>query len=270
MSPGDGVTAGSSYPIVMLWAVPRSVSTAFEKMMRTRGDHECFHEPFGEPWYAGPEAMAPLRRRSAVPGESTFVEVLRTLRTAAERGPVFSKDFPHYLLGRWDTEVDGRPWLDGMVHSFLIRDPRQQLASLRHRWADLEEGEAGHEGQRRLFDELTAATGTPPPVIDADDLLDDPAAIVDAWCAAVGIPPDPSALSWEASSTTSEFSFYDGGSWHENLASSTGLRRQRQEYSVDHTHPDIADMVTRALEHYEHLRAHRLRPVDGAAHAAAG
>ena len=250
---------GERHPILVLWAVPRSRSTAFEKMMRTRGDHECFHEPFGEPWYSGPEARAPEQRRAAVPSNHTFDGVLRALRTAAEQGPVFSKDFPHYILDRCDRVVDGAGYLDGMVHSFLIRDPREQIVSMRHKWPDLAELETGVAEQRALFDRLTAEFGTPPPVIDADELVDDTESVVAAWCEAVGIEHDPASLRWEASETTTEFSFYDGGSWHENLARSTGLTRQRQEYSIDADHPDIADMVTRAIPHYEHLHRHRLR-----------
>ena len=39
-------------PVLVLWAVPRSTSTAFERMMSQRGDHTCVHEPFGEVWYS--------------------------------------------------------------------------------------------------------------------------------------------------------------------------------------------------------------------------
>ena len=46
-------------PILALWAVPRSTSTAFEWMMRQRGDFECFHEPFGEVWYQGESPLWP-------------------------------------------------------------------------------------------------------------------------------------------------------------------------------------------------------------------
>ena len=45
------------HKIVALWAIPRSTSTAFEWMMRMRGDMECFHEPFGEAWYQGEEPL---------------------------------------------------------------------------------------------------------------------------------------------------------------------------------------------------------------------
>ena len=36
-----------------LWATPRSTSTAFEWMMRQRGDFTCVHEPWNELYYYG-------------------------------------------------------------------------------------------------------------------------------------------------------------------------------------------------------------------------
>ena len=47
------------HKILVLWATPRSTSTAFEWMMRQRGDMQCFHEPFGEWWYEGDGALWP-------------------------------------------------------------------------------------------------------------------------------------------------------------------------------------------------------------------
>lgn len=251
-----------AFEILVLWAVPRSRSTAFEKMMRTRSDHECFHEPFGEPWYSGPEALAPEQRRNAVPSTYTYAEVTRRLRIAATKGPVFSKDFPHHVLHRWDSIIDGAPLASCMRHSFLIRDPRRQIASLYSKWPDLEERETGHEEQRELFDRLADEAGHPPPVVDADDLVADPERIITAWCNAVGITPDPNALRWEATGDPTNYSFYDDGSWHTKLADSTGIGQQVEDYPVDHTHPDIAAMVERAMVHYEHLHAHRLQGED--------
>lgn len=46
-----------SQQITLLWAMPRSTSAALEWMMRMRGDHACFHEPFGEAWYHGEDAF---------------------------------------------------------------------------------------------------------------------------------------------------------------------------------------------------------------------
>lgn len=38
-------------PIIFLWAHPRSMSTAIERIMRERGDFDCLHEPFLHYYY---------------------------------------------------------------------------------------------------------------------------------------------------------------------------------------------------------------------------
>ena len=38
-------------PIIFLWAHPRSMSTAVERIMRERGDLDCLHEPFLHYYY---------------------------------------------------------------------------------------------------------------------------------------------------------------------------------------------------------------------------
>ena len=40
-----------SHPIIALWSHPRSMSTAFERIMRARGDLDCLHEPFMYDYY---------------------------------------------------------------------------------------------------------------------------------------------------------------------------------------------------------------------------
>ena len=91
------------HPIHVLWATPRSTSTAFEWMMRQRGDLSCFHEPFGMAWYQGPEARAP---RPPPPDryrpEATFARIWQDILKAAETRPVFIKDMPHHTDHLWD------------------------------------------------------------------------------------------------------------------------------------------------------------------------
>ena len=138
------------HKIVALWAVPRSTSTAFEWMMRQRGDMECFHEPFGEAWYQGEEPLWPRLNADSVrtPG-LTLASVLATLKQAAARGPVFSKDFPHYVEHMWTGEL-----YDLFNHSFLIRDPAKTITSMYDKWPDFHEAEVGFAEQRALFDRL--------------------------------------------------------------------------------------------------------------------
>lgn len=242
------------HKILALWAVPRSTSTAFEWMMRQRGDMQCFHEPFGEAWYQGEAPLWPRYKPGDVTTAGLTLEsVFETLKAAAEAGPVFSKDFPHYIDHMWTDEL-----LAHFNHSFLIRDPAKTITSMYDKWPDFHEKEVGFAEQRELFDRLCDKTGVAPPVLDSDDLLEDPHGMVEAWCGAVGIPFLPDALSWEPGARD-EVSWWDGGSFHANLRNSDGLKPQQRKYIDISQAPDrVKEIHERVLPHYEHLYSHRL------------
>lgn len=245
------------HKIVALWAVPRSTSTAFEWMMRQRGDMDCLHEPFGEAWYQGED---PLWQRFC-PGDKTtpgltLSSVWEDIQRRAAAGPVFLKDFPHYINHMWTPE-----FLSHFTHAFLIRDPAKTISSMYDKWPDFHEGEVGFPEQRALFDLLTAlSNGTPPPVIDSDDLLEDPEQMTRKFCDSVGIPFIQDALSWEPGGDPSAHSWWDGGSFHANLAKSTGLKPQARKYVEISDAPARVQQVHRRMKpHYDHLYQHRIR-----------
>ncbi|MEM7293004.1 MAG: sulfotransferase family protein [Pseudomonadota bacterium] len=242
------------HKILTLWATPRSTSTAFEWMMRMRGDMTCFHEPFGEWWYKGDGAAWPRIKPDSprIPG-LTFDTVWAELYEAASKGPVFSKDFPHYIEHHW-TDA----FLDHFKHSFLIRDPAKVCTSMHKHWPDFLLKEIAVLEQRELFDRIADQLGAAPPLIDSDDLLENPHGIVEAWCNAVDIPFLPKALSWEPGDRE-EVSWYDGGSWHANLRGSDGLKPQPRKYIDISDAPErVKELYAAALPHYEHMHAHRL------------
>ena len=224
--------------------------------MRQRGDLICLHEPFGEAWYQGEEPLWPKVTEDSVrtPG-LTLESVWQSIQQTAEQGPVFSKDFPHYI-----TSISTPELLSRFNHSFLIRDPAKTVSSMYKHWPDFHPDEVGFREQRALFDQLTEINGSPPPVIDSDDLLEDPHTMVKRWCEAIGIPFVEAALTWEPGARD-EVSWWDGGSFHENLRNSDGLKPQPRR------HADISQVSERAqaiyqdvLPDYQHLYQHRIRP----------
>ncbi len=250
------------HPIYFLWATPRSTSTAFEWMMRQRGDLACFHEPFGMAWYQGPEARAP---RHAPPEkrrpEASFAHIWDQIQRAAETRPVFVKDMPHHTDHLWDDAFLGR-----IRHSFLIRDPAKVLASLHRAYqkAGWEGGFEAHEisfgPQRRLFDLLLARDGTASPLIDSDDLLEDPETVVKAYCQAIGIPFIREALSWSPGARD-EVLWYDGNDniWHASLRDSDGLKPVPRTRVDPTSLPDHLSTYFPAFKgHYDRLHKHRL------------
>ena len=242
--------------ILALWAVPRSTSTAFEWMMRVRGDRVCFHEPFGEAWYQGETPLWPRVQADSVrtPG-LTLESVWQKLQAIAKTQPVFIKDFPLYIDHFWTEE-----FLAGFRHSFIIRDPAKTLPSLHKHWPDFHLKEVGFQEQRALFDKLCDRLGAPPPVIDSDDLLENPAQIVELYCEAVGIPFLPEALHWEPGARD-EVSWWDGGSFHANLRNSDGLKPQkRSNIDLSEAPERVQEVYKICLPHYQHLSQYRLTP----------
>jgi len=98
----------TGYPIYFLWATPRSTSTAFEWMMRQRGDLSCFHEPFGMAWYQGPDARAPRPApKDRLRPNATFENIWQDIQQAAEHKPVFVKDMHYHTDHLWtDSFLD--------------------------------------------------------------------------------------------------------------------------------------------------------------------
>ena len=242
------------HKILALWAVPRSTSTAFEWMMAERGDMTCLHEPFGEAWYQGENPKWPRVTEDSLrtPG-LTLDSVWQDMKEIASRGPVFSKDFPHYIIDRCDDE-----FLDHFNHSFLIRDPAKTITSMYKQWPDFHPDEMGFKEQRQLFDRLCDKLGEAPPVVDSDDLLDNPMVGVEAYCKAVGIPFIAEALTWERNDR--QASWWDGGSFHKNLNSSTGFTRQQRTYvDIRETPAKVQRYYQDVIPHYEHLHAHRIK-----------
>ncbi|MEM0945111.1 MAG: sulfotransferase family protein, partial [Pseudomonadota bacterium] len=144
------------------------------------------------------------------------------------------------------------------THSFLIRDPAKSIPSIYSRAPEWKREEFGYREHRALFDLVTDWQGFVPPVIDSDDLLEDPPRVVSAWCEAVGIPFLPEALTWEPGARD-EVSWYDDGSWHDKLAQSSGLTPQPRTYGkIDEAGPAVREIYDDALPHYLHLHGQRV------------
>jgi hypothetical protein len=223
-------------------------------MMRQRGDMHCLHEPYGEAWYQGEQPLWPRLTDSSLrtPG-LTLDSVTDKLHALAKTEQVFIKDFPHYIDHMWSDEL-----LDNFTHSFLIRHPAKTITSMYDKWPDFHPKEVGFREQRELFDKLLQQTGTPAPIIDSDDLLEDPHTVIRRWCDTVGIEFIESALSWEPGARD-EVSWWDGGSFHANLRNSSGLVPQTRTYTEIGDVPDrVRAIYDDCLVHYEHLHSYRL------------
>ena len=157
-------------PLWALWAVPRSASTAFERMVAQRGDLAVVSEPFSAAYYDGPEARS--SRFACTAPAATFEGVRAELLDGAAQRPTFVKDMTYQVLPAVDDELVG-----GCRHTFLVRDPAWSLPSLGRRWPDFTVDEAGFTAMAALVGRVEA-DGAEVVVIDSDDLRRIPS----GWC----------------------------------------------------------------------------------------
>ena len=241
-------------PILALWTTPRSTSTAFELMMRQRGDLEVAHEPFARDYYYGSNRRCTRPATVDPKPEHLFSAICCQLKEQAERRPLFLKDMAYHV-----RHHIGEPLLKTMLHSFLIRDPAKALPSLFARMPDFSYEEAGYEALEEMVDYATTLSGKAPVVIDSDDLISHPSALVEAWCKALDIPFMAAALNWQAG-LPKEMVYWEEGTWHKHLQATTGFQEQqnRNYPSVDEE-PRLKAAYERCQPIYARLRALKLQ-----------
>lgn len=99
------------------------------------------------------------------------------------------------------------------------------------------------------------AQPTPPPLVDASDLLAHPDEVVAKYCGVLGVPFDQSMLSWE-SGTVNAFNTWQG--YHTAAENSTGFKketpaaRQAEEAAQKRRRGDSIDSGKEDAEHQKH------------------
>ncbi len=212
--------------LIGLWAVPRSVSTAFERMCIERGDLEVVHEPFSRCWYLGPDAQHP-RYQPDQPNPEHAYEPVRDTLLAAANGPrpVFFKDMAYHLLPWHEPAFMAR-----VRSGFLIRHPRLVLASMARKMPDFTLAETGFPALERMFQLERERRGAVPPLLDSDAICADPAGQIAAWCAAMDLPFLPGSLDWEPG-LLPQWEIWEA--WHQDVARSSGFAPPRDPDSVE-------------------------------------
>lgn len=125
-----------SHRIIVMWSIPRSVSTSFERMVSERGDHRVFDEPFSRSYYYGPDRLS-TRYGEEMPG-CTAEPVLADIEHAERERPVFAKDMAYHA-----ARLLGPDLLRRFDNCFLVRDPAATLRSLARTWQDFTDDETG-------------------------------------------------------------------------------------------------------------------------------
>src|SRR5207302_2275568 len=123
----------------------------------------CYLAATGKPHPGANEVIAA--------GETDWRKVVRQLTEESSNGEriYYQKHMTHHLLPQMD-----RAWLAKLTNCFLIRNPRDVLASYTKIVETPTLEDTGFPQQSEIFDWVRSRSGRIPPVLDAADVLKNP------------------------------------------------------------------------------------------------
>jgi hypothetical protein len=161
----------------------------------------------------------------------------------------YQKHMAHHLLP--DMAGD---WLRLLEHCFLIRHPREMLASLDEKLSRPRLEDTGLLQQVALFRRVRRESGQAPPVIDSRDVLLSPRRVLEALCARLELPFHESMLHWPPGRRATDGIWAEH--WYEQVERSTGFAPYRPKTSD--LPPHLVELLEPCLECYEELASHRI------------
>ncbi|XP_072025492.1 uncharacterized protein [Amphiura filiformis] len=226
------MTSHNKQARVLLWGVPRSVSTSFANCMTYVQDSVVWFEPyFAADWFGRDGNTTQFlmnynktKKNVAYPldaniqtgdniyeaAQHDFTWVKKKLEEEQPgKKVIFVKDMIQGIAGHYDALPDG------YRHAFVIRHPLKVFASLRN-LNDKVHQLSGHAGRladltphlvppgyfyKEMYDLVEYLKNTIEPypiIIDADDLLSNPYQMMHSYCDSLDIPFDESLLTWPA------------------------------------------------------------------------
>jgi len=237
-------TSPRKIPKVILWTAPRCVSTAFERAIIEIPNGKIFHEPFSVPYYFGPRKIS-ARYKHENTEQASYEETAKLLSKPYEEDKsidfVFSKDMAYYVT-QYKPDCSYYSYLLSnvltpsacFVHTFLIRRPDKTVVSLYKAslnealtgWNYFDPKEVGFADLYLVYKKCTELRYDVV-IIDADELLADPAKILKLYCERVGLRFSEDILSWKPGQIEA-FQLWDG--WHDGVMNSSGFtKRSKQE-----------------------------------------
>jgi len=204
-----------------LWCHPRSMSTAFERVMRERGDLSVLHEPFLYYYYLSDESpnrhldFADFNPNPDKPVE--YSAIRDSILEQSKSNILFFKDMAFYIVDRLQQDPE---FANAMTHTFLIRDPAQSIVSYYHRDPKFTCDETGYKAQWELYEWLKSS-GHHPGIVDSHALRLDPNNHFSNYWKHVGLADKPDALQWQNNVPDDWQAVED---WHRDAINSGSIR----------------------------------------------
>jgi hypothetical protein len=236
---------------IAMWSGPRNISTALLRSWGSRPDTFVCDEPLYAHYLKETGLPHPGADEVIAHHESDWPRVVAWLTGSVPGGKAifYQKQMTHHLLPAID-----RGWLSQLSNCFLIREPREMLSSLLHFIPEPTLDDTGLPQQVEIFQQTAARTGRVPPVIDAQDVLQDPRNILTQLCDALGVTFDERMLRWKPGPRDTDGIW--AKHWYAQVLTTTGFGGYRPK---NEPVPDrLRSLLDECETLYATLRQHRI------------
>ncbi len=204
-----------------MWSGPRNISTAMMRAWENRPDCVVVDEPFYACYLKASGLRHPMTDEIFAAQSADWAQVAEQLCSEhGDAGIYYQKQMTHHYLPGVDLD-----WTRKLKHCFLIRDPYEVVNSYREKMQRILVEDIGIVRQWELYQEISAITGQAIPVIDARQVLQDPAGVLERLCQYFDIPFLGQMLQWPAGRRASDGVW--AAHWYQVVEKSTGFAPYR-------------------------------------------
>jgi len=236
---------------IAMWSGPRNVSTALMRSFENRSDCVVVDEPFYAHYLSKTGIEHPGNDIVLASQPQNANEVIAGLMAPLAAGAQvqYQKQMSHHITS--DVSLE---WAKDIHNCFLLREPRAMIASYVKKRADPVLDDLGYRQLAEIYDFVSGAEKTAPIVIDSDDLLCNPPAVLRALCERLNIPFEQAMLAWPQGKRASDGAWAPW--WYANVEKSTAFEsRPPFEGSLpDH----LEELARQAMPYYERLARHKV------------
>lgn len=264
----------SSNSTTILWSIPRSVSTAFERAIvelsfilnkEKEGKMEVFHEPLSKPYYYHyNQGSKRFPVKENIPSYNYIIDKINNSKAEY----VFSKDMAYYVKNKIPDLVTRN-----INHTFIIRNPTKTIPSLYKATfnskgsnqkydsnLEFDINESGFIELLEVFNYVKNELKQTPIVIDSDDLLEKPVEYMKKYCKLVNLPWNENMITWEPGIVPSGWEEWDG--WHNDAINSSGLVKRTiitHRYQKELEIPCVKKAIELSLPAYNEIIKYKIK-----------
>lgn len=231
--------------VINLISGPRNISTALMYSFAQHPMVKVVDEPFYAYYLVKTGLDHPGREETIASMPDDPETILSEIQSLGEQHDVvFLKNMAHHHIGLdWS-------YLKDMRNVFLIRDPKQLIASFAQVITNPTLQDIGLKHEADLLDYVSANGTYPPIVIDSNDILKNPKTGLSNLCEQLNIPFTEEMLKWKKGPIPEDGTW--ARYWYKNVHHSTGFAIQKTSERQLPKHCN--DLYEESISYYEKLK----------------